>query len=293
MCRTVRLMLSCVALLTAAGCGDKRAADASPDDRPTLTVLTYNILANPTLEGERFPALLNLIEESDADVIALQEIAPWSLAKLKGEPWVQEKYHAARADGRPWVAGGQFILSKYPIEKAISKRLPGGRRRPILVATIRVKERTLAVGTVHLASPLAAGATRAQQLDAVFPLLEGTDDAILLGDFNFGDGEKPDTQHLDESYEDMWLALRPDDRGYTWNIEKSKMAKNGSFPGEESRRVDRILVRSSAWQSKSIRIIGDDPVVPGERDLFPSDHFGLVGVLAWDPEAAGRAKQEP
>ena len=85
----------------------------------------------------------------------------------------------------------------------------------------------------------------------------------------------------------------PDDPGLTWDIKKSKMAKKESFDGEKSRRIDRILVRSSAWQPKSIRIIGDEPVVPGERDLFPSDHFGLVGVLAWDPEAAGRAKQEP
>jgi hypothetical protein len=57
------------------------------------------------------------------------------------------------------------------------------------------------------------------------------------------------------------------------------MAKSGSFPGEKSRRIDRILLRSAVWKPGSIRILGDAPVMPGDRSLFPSDHFGLVGSV--------------
>jgi hypothetical protein len=73
--------------------------------------------------------------------------------------------------------------------------------------------------------------------------------------------------------------VHPKDPGYTWNIEVSDMARKGSFPGEPSRRLDRILVRSNVWVPEKIRIIGDKPVVPKNKELFPSDHFGLIATL--------------
>jgi hypothetical protein len=60
------------------------------------------------------------------------------------------------------------------------------------------------------------------------------------------------------------------------------MAKKGSFPGEKSRRLDRIFLRSTVWKGKDIRIIGDQPITPGKKDLFPSDHFGLVATVKRD-----------
>ena len=60
------------------------------------------------------------------------------------------------------------------------------------------------------------------------------------------------------------------------------MAKKGSFPGEKSRRLDRILLRSSVWKPREIRMIGDQPINPGKKDLFPSDHFGLLAGLHRD-----------
>ena len=57
------------------------------------------------------------------------------------------------------------------------------------------------------------------------------------------------------------------------------MARRGAFRGEKSRRIDRILVRSSEWAPGEVRLIGREPLAPGDRSLFPSDHFGLAGVL--------------
>ena len=245
----------------------------------TLTLLTYNVLADRAAEGERVPALLKALEESDADIIALQEVAPWFLRTLLAEPWVKDDYHTTMAQDEPLVARGLFILSKHPIERAYAQQLPGRQGRAVLVAAIDVHGRRTLVATVHLESPLDAGQTRASQLDIAFGLLADSGEAILLGDFNFGDGEKPEAGHLDKSFPDMWLALRPTDPGFTWNIEKSQMAAQGSFPGETSRRIDRILVKSKLWRPRSIRIIGNEPVVSGRRDVFPSDHFGVVGVL--------------
>jgi endonuclease/exonuclease/phosphatase family metal-dependent hydrolase len=250
-------------------------------DRRTLTFLTYNVLGDAAAKAERFPRLLDILREADADVVALQEVRPWSLELLWNEPWVRERYEGTTAAGEPFVARGLYILSKLPFEDVAWKLLPGSQLRMVLVARLRVDGRSLAVGDVHLESPLRSSRTRATQLAAVFPMLEGADDAVILGDFNFGDGEEPETSCLDERYADLWIALRPGGHGFTWNIEKSPMARAGSFRGEASRRLDRILLRSSHWRPKSVRIVGDEPVT-ADGKVFPSDHFGLVATLVRD-----------
>ena len=74
-------------------------------------------------------------------------------------------------------------------------------------------------------------------------------------------------------------ALHGERPGYTWNIEESEMARKGSFVGEPSRRLDRILVRLAGYRPKSATIVGDSPARGREKNIFPSDHFGLVAVL--------------
>jgi hypothetical protein len=73
--------------------------------------------------------------------------------------------------------------------------------------------------------------------------------------------------------------LRRGEAGCTWNIEKNEMARRGSFPGEGSRRLDRILIRSRTWKPKAVRLLGTEPLSTERKDLFPSDHFGLLAVF--------------
>ena len=118
----------------------------------------------------------------------------------------------------------------------------------------------------------------------------GTDaDVLFMGDFNFGDGEKEESVLPEHGFADLWKKLHPDEKGLTWNIEASEMARKGSFAGEASRRLDRIYLKGPAWQARSIRIIGEKPITPGEKTLFPSDHFGLHAVLVrTDPATSPR-----
>ncbi|MBN1770438.1 MAG: endonuclease/exonuclease/phosphatase family protein [Deltaproteobacteria bacterium] len=244
----------------------------------TLSLLTYNVLADPLAVQERVPRLLEVIGESKADVVALQEVAPWFLELLAREAWIGE-YDYSRFDGAMAAPGGQLILSRFPIQASYYRVLPGPQRRTVVVSTIAVNGRSIAIATTHLDSPLESGPTRAEQLDAIFGMLEPADEAILAGDLNFGDGEEPETSHLPSSYVDLWLNLAGGMPGYTWNIEASDMARLTSFPGEPSRRLDRIIVRSVEWVPGAVSIVGDSPVHPGSKDLFPSDHFGVLGVL--------------
>jgi endonuclease/exonuclease/phosphatase family metal-dependent hydrolase len=268
------------------------------DDR--LTLLTYNVLASPVFVELRTRAVLDILERSKADVIALQEVADWFLTELLAEPWARG-YHMPTRNGQPFAPGGQVILSRRPIVRVNAAVLMGRQRREVLVAEIKVGERTVAIATSHMESFLEDGPTRARQLEAIFGMLARAQDAVFMGDMNFGDGEEPETSKLDPRYVDLWTALRPSDAGFTWNMDNNPFARIGAFVGEPNRRLDRILVRSDTWRPSAIAIIGDRsagrrtlrlsdrariemPERPPtteepEIEVFPSDHYGLTATL--------------
>ena len=262
--------------------GPGMAAAAPADGTPEVKFLTYNVLADRVHPEVRLPALFDLLGRSNADVIALQEVAPWFLKELEGKPWAAA-YHSPTAEGKRFAPGGLLILSKSPILKFNGGRLPSRQGRVWLVVETEVRSVKLTIANCHLESPLEAGNIRAGQLDLFFQQLAGAADALFMGDFNFGDGEQPDTAKLPPAYLDAWSRTNPGVPGFTWNIEKSRMAAEGSFPNEKSRRLDRILIRSPHFTPVSTLIMGDAPVM-GKIDVFPSDHFGLISTMRVNPE---------
>lgn len=251
-----------------------------------LRVLTWNVLADPALAEERLPALLDHLKTARADIIALQEAAPWFTRKLLAEPWVR-RYAVTRKDGRPIAPRGVMVLSRLPIAKTEVLALPGRQRRAAIIAWVEhvrpqaTSEGRLAVVTAHLESFLEDGPTRAKQIAHIQAHLKkrGATDAIFLGDMNFGDGAEPETSALDAGWVDAWTATQADAPGLTWVNEVNPMAKAGAFPGEPSRRLDRILVRSPSFAPQSARILGDEPVSAERPEVFPSDHFGVLAEL--------------
>ncbi len=245
------------------------------DEKPRkLTFVTYNVLADASTADQRCPALFKILKEADADVIALQEVEEWFAARLKKEDWIKP-YSWALPQGR-LDPGGQLILTKQKMTKVWLRLLDGPQKRTALFATLAGG---LTVATTHMESRLEDGKVRAKQLKELFQQLQNFTEAVVLGDFNFGDGEKPDSDALDSNYVDCWTTLKPKEPGFTWNIEESDMAKKGSFKGEKSRRIDRILLRSANYKPSSVAIVGDKPLKEGDKSLFPSDHYGLVGTL--------------
>ena len=248
-------------------------------DTHELRFVTYNVLADEDPSGQRVPKLLEILRNTDADIIVLQEVAPWFATILLKEPWVQS-CHRPLKDGKTFIAHEYLVLSRFPILNTESAPLPGNQHRAFFAATIQLPTGPAKVATCHLESLLEDGSIRAQQLDIYFQRLAGTDDVFFAGDFNFGDGEQPDTKHLAPDFRDAWRELYPKLPGYTWDIEKSRMARQESFPGEPSRRLDRVLFRSSHWTSTRAELLGTEPVSPKHKRLFPSDHFGLLVVFS-------------
>lgn len=252
------------------------AGTSSQPPRNALRLLSYNVLADPVHLDQRLPPLFQEMRDAQADVIALQEVAPWFLEAVEREAWARE-YSFCEVAGRGADRGGQAFLSKIAVTNPYSVNLRGRQQRTALVVDIDVGGgESIALATTHMESFLEDGPTRALQLDAIFDALSrrSSGTRVLCGDLNFGEGEEPDTSHLDSSYLDVWNALRPEDAGYTWDIERSEMARVSSFVGEGSRRLDRVLLQSETWRGESITIVGDTPVTP-DRRLFPSDHFGI------------------
>jgi endonuclease/exonuclease/phosphatase family metal-dependent hydrolase len=266
-------LLIIVALL-----GACRGEPGSLPGTQSLTILTFNVLGSADREDLRIPALLRIIEESEADILCLQEVRASFLRELQAQPWFGDRYQAPKIDGLDAIANGNYICSRFEVEsvEVIDHNSPRAGRASCCGCASQDVPWRLRPATWR--SLLEDGPVRARQLDDVFPSLDGAECAIFAGDFNFGDGELPDTAHLDPRYLDLWSVLHPRDPGFTWDIEASDLARRGSFPGEPSRRLDRILLRSVFFRPTSIRIVGNEPLA--DRDLFPSDHFGLIGVIS-------------
>lgn len=279
-----RLLLLVIGLCSYIGAN---AAEGTTTQQPSeLRIVTYNVLADPVHVETRVPELFRILRDARADIIILQEFAPWMAQKLLQEPWVAD-YHRPLRDNKTVIAHEYLVLSKYPVVDFFTKPLPGKQHRVFFLVTLEIAGVKTAITTCHLESLLEDGPMRAKQLDIYFEQLAAFDEAFFAGDFNFGDGEKPDNEHLSPSFRDAWREIHPQNPGYTWDIEKSRFARRESFPGEESRRLDRILFKSSRWQPVSAAIIGDQPLDGKRRNIFPSDHFGLLAVFRFIEHGTG------
>ena len=136
------------------------------------------------------------------------------------------------------------------------------------------------VATSHIESMIDDTSIRIQQLKTIISTTSSCSDLVLLGDFNYGDGET-ENKVADLHFSDVWKILKVDSPGYTWDINRSKLAKENSFPLEGSRRLDRIYIKGKHLIPVDIKIIGDTPFQSTSGIfLFPSDHFGLSAKFA-------------
>ncbi len=271
----------CIApvLILLVGCNEQQPRPRPappPEPRRTLRLVTYNVLADRRHADARFPALIREIKTADPDVVALQECTPEFLKALQADAAFKD-FDIAGPPDTPVPYRGLCLLARLPLRQVTAKPLTSKQSRGVLLADLAVNGRIMRLAVVHLDSFLELHAERTQQLKEVLALLAGADDQVLLGDFNFGDGEQPESKVLPNRFRDAWVSLHPGKPGYTWDMEKSSMARAGAFPGESSRRLDRVLVASPKWQPGAARIIGDREIAKG---LFPSDHFGLVVELS-------------
>jgi endonuclease/exonuclease/phosphatase family metal-dependent hydrolase len=167
----------------------------------------------------------------------------------------------------------------------------------MILAKIPSGGRDISVAVLHLKAGPAKdfGFIRGQQIRETIQTQEFLkyDDAIMIGDFNMRDVDDEKSEALESNgYEDIWLKLRPNEPGYTYDINRNTLARAISQRIQlhekrdgSSNRFDRVMLKSSIWKPKSIDLFGTEPVSTLENGepLFASDHFGLLTTIAKTP----------
>jgi tyrosyl-DNA phosphodiesterase 2 len=245
-----------------------------------LTLVTYNLWFGEHRWEERLTALLGLVRDCRPDVIGFQEVTPWCLEHVLAEDWVRRAYQVSDADGSTLEPHGVLLLSRLPIRDLALCHLPSEKDRKLVLGELETVDGCICAGTVHLESSPPSVLLRLEQLDRVLPWLSEADDGVLMGDFNFDPRDTAEQSLIEPRYRDLWPELHGDEPGYTVDTRLNRMRLQNKGLHKRA-RFDRILLRSRGcrWAPASMRIIGTGPLSPEQPDLYPSDHFGLAGVI--------------
>ncbi|MCA9686662.1 MAG: 2'-5' RNA ligase family protein, partial [Myxococcales bacterium] len=266
----------------------------------SIHVATFNLLfdfheTSRIYSERRLPAALALLREREADLIALQEVTPASLAAILAEPWVRERYCVSSGPAGEGVDPyGVVLLSRWPLT-LVEHRFSA--HKALLLARLEGAERPLICAVVHLTSnsQAEAGARRAEQLAALGCCLEslagaGEADVLVLGDFNFGDGDDAvaeNQQLAGLGLIDVWQRLRPHEPGFTFDPLQNPLAAVMSRRGLAA-RYDRVLVRGRL-DPIDVGRFADRPFArDGDEERYASDHFGVGALLEFGSVAAAR-----
>jgi endonuclease/exonuclease/phosphatase family metal-dependent hydrolase/2'-5' RNA ligase/uncharacterized protein (UPF0248 family) len=264
-----------------------------------LKIWTWNILKDThspelTYNTTRLPAILAQIKESNADIIALQEVSKMFWRELLAQDWARKYYVSDLPTSDIFTQDSVVILAKMPF--IVTEHIFSVHKR-LLIARLQVQDAPLHVTTVHLTSDMSANSNekRAQQLQVFFDWANAVQgDAIVLGDFNANSDEQA-RLFAGKGFVDAWLQLHPEDDGYTYYPQKNVLASLLS-PSQQARRLDAMHVRSTVWRAVQASLQATAPIVSpfggkGENDvMYCSDHFALCATIAYQthPNPVGK-----
>ncbi len=225
-----------------------------------VRVMTYNLHQGFDTSGHLgLEALAQVIEESDAEVVALQEVSRgWYInGSLDMLTWLSRRL------GMPYLFGpaaddvwGNAILSRYPILERGTGTLPRGgvaMERGYLWARVDLGQgEELLIIATHLYHVEEEHEVRIPQVRELVAFWDGRERTVLLGDMN----SWPDSAEMDllrqAGLYDSFAAVGSGD-GYTF-------ASNDLY-----QRIDYI------WHSPDLRVRG--LVIPQST---ASDHLGVA-----------------
>lgn len=220
-------------------------------DALTLRVLTYNIQQGYTEDGQKgFDAQLETIRNMNPDIIGLQES---DTARIAGGNSDVVRYFADQLNyfsyyGPSTVTGtfGIALLSRYPIEDPQTFFMYSeGEQTATILATIRVDGTPYTVLVTHLGN----GGPLIQQ-QQVLQILEGRQNVIAMGDFNFRPGSEQ-YAITTAQYEDAWEVAA-----------EQELQQPDLNP---DRKIDHVFI------TPGLPVLRGVYIAPG-----PSDHPGLL-----------------
>ncbi|BAQ34053.1 endonuclease/exonuclease/phosphatase family protein [Dehalococcoides sp. THU3] len=164
---------------------------AAPQFSDTLRIMTYNLHNGFNTQGRLdMEALARVIENSGADVVALQEISRgWVISgRVDMLEWLSQRLNMYSAFGA--TAGeywGNAILSKYPILDTHNVSLESDGlpiKRGYLNAVLDLGGRYLYLAATHLHHVPEEGDVRLIQAGELADFWDNAPSTVMLGDFN-------------------------------------------------------------------------------------------------------------
>lgn len=252
-----------------------------------LNIITFNILAQLPDDGDlrtpdRTAQLLVLLQSSQADVIALQEVTPTVLAAIQTADWTAGWFLSEPILSPNLDPHGVLVLSRYPFSQVDHWF---SLRKRVLIATWTLNDQPWHIAVLHLPSSMTLDAPARRRLytgKLIEYLSQLPGECAVVGDFNTP-GDELDKLFQSEGFDDIWPRLNPNDPGLTYDPVTNDLAAQLSRSGNSS-RYDRMWVRSKNWRPTQISKLGVQPVATPSGLLFISDHFGLGAELNRNPE---------
>jgi endonuclease/exonuclease/phosphatase family metal-dependent hydrolase len=269
--------------------GFLQACRAPGAEARELRVASYNIKHGEGLDGrvdlERAAAVL---ARFDADLIALQEVdvgvrrsggvdQPQALAQ-KLEQLTTRRYHASFGEFMPHDGGryGMALLSRLPVQRARSVRLPEGNEPRIALAVeVELDDGTLVTAICIHFDWVDDDTFRFEQAQALAAFVrELRTPWILVGDFN--DGPQSRTLAL---LRGLGRELTKVDAHGAPATGHDRFTFSADAPHKE---IDYVLAGSppgsaNFWDLSAGLHVLDEPLA--------SDHRPLLGLLRWRPKA--------
>lgn len=245
-----------------------------------ITIISFNVLFDFHAPGKLFTEQRRklqweILSNSNADIIALQEVTPDFFDELLQQPWAK-KYYISHGGIETY---GQIFLSLIPFQELRCYYLSPHKK--FIFAMWKVNGELFSATALHLTSRLAKNAPqkRAQQLQTILAYIDKypSPTNILLGDFNFSDEQETSILYH-KNYCDIWQQLHPQKHGYTFIPQTNTIAAITS-KSKISARYDRIYLQTTKVHASDIKIIGTNPHTYQQQQIYPSDHFGLQCTL--------------
>ena len=276
-------------------------SDAATPASSTLSIVTWNVMfdrysGKPTPLGKpgidwcspaRYPILGKVLQRTDADVIAMQEVEPQFWEFLSKETWVKDNYSfSCGMSGAAITPWGVLVLTHKRVKmlSCTHMNVPAWSSHVSLMPVIAVQmsHAVVNIAAIHLLAPYTKtheNARTGQDTALRLKMQKAiTGDCITVGDYN--DWPTSEFTMPPESlYVDAWPLVCPNDPGKTMDEtnEFCKLKIEEEFFG----RSDKMFVRSKRLKPVFAEMIGTKSVneengnhkAPGY--LFPSDHYGV------------------
>lgn len=229
-----------------------------------IRVMTYNIHNGFDTDGQlALEELAQLIEDSEADVIALQEVSRgWVVnGSVDTLTWLSRRLDM------PYVFDpmidpllGMAILSRYPVLEMETIDLPPANlaiNRGAMRVTVDIgNDETVDIITTHFHHLLLGGPVREIQSRAILDLWGGADQTIILGDFNTPPNTPPIEVLRQGGLTDAYERVGAPPEGHTFYLNRVPV------------RIDYI------WLSRDLDVYDLDVV-----HVNASDHYAVSATV--------------